>query len=151
MRQGIAEGMEAWDRRRPRLPVLAALLLVSTALGACGSACSRVSTLVDIQVLTTHPEEYGGTRVCTEGILVSGPEANALGSSSYEEHGAIRLTGPVVWVEKAEIRRRSDCFTTQTPPHPSYEFCRVQVCGRFDYGEKYGHAGCCDYQLGAWP
>lgn len=102
---------------------------------------------VALKALTASPDDYAGMWVCTEGVHVSGFEVSALGSSTYEEDGAIQLTDPVIWLEQADIWSRGDCPTTETPPHPWYEVCRVEVYGRFDYGEKYGRANCCDYQL----
>jgi hypothetical protein len=122
-------------------------MLFCATLNGCGLERRCTPTLVAIEALTTRPEEFAGKRVCTEGVLVSGFEASSLGPSTHVVDGPMRLTGPAIWVEQAEIMLRSDCFATETPPYPSYEFCRVRLCGRFDYGEKYGHGGCCDYQL----
>jgi hypothetical protein len=142
------------SRGGPRLPGLVCLLvsavLVLAGLGACGPAGGQRPAFVAFRVLTASPDGYAGAWVCTEGMHVSGFEVSALGSSTYEEAGAIRLTEPVIWLEQADIRSRRDCFTAETPPHPSYEFCRVEVCGQFDYGRTYGHADCCGYQLSAW-
>ena len=103
------------------------------------------SMKVDIDNLLSSPERYHGRETCTEGIYVSGFEASALGASTYQVGGAVYLTQPAIWIERADIRSRSNCFETQTTP-PA-KFCHAIVCGLFEYGGDYGHGGAYEYQL----
>ncbi|NIN65650.1 MAG: hypothetical protein GTO63_13335 [Anaerolineae bacterium] len=108
------------------------------------SGCIQ-SMKVDIDDLLSNPERYQGRRICTEGIYVSGFEASALGASTYQVGGAVYLTAPAMWIERPDIRSRSDCFETQTTP-PA-EFCHATVCGLFECGGEYGHLGAYECQL----
>ena len=72
------------------------------------------SMKVDISDLLSNPERYQGREICTEGIYVSGFEASAVGASTYQVGGAVYLTEPAIWIERADIRSSSDCFETQT-------------------------------------
>lgn len=108
------------------------------------SGCLQ-STRADISDLLSNPERYQGREICTEGVYLSGFEASALGASTYQVSGAVYLTEPVIWIERADIRSKGDCFETQTTP-PS-EFCTVTVCGLFECGGEYGHLGAYECQL----
>lgn len=120
--------------------------LVILAMAGCSPGEDSASgRFVDFGVLVSKPQHHHGRSVCTTGVYVSGWETSALGASTHEADGAIYLTEPVIWIEGAEIRSRSDWFITQTTP-PA-EFCKVKVCGLFEYGGDYGHAAAYDYQL----
>jgi hypothetical protein len=68
-----------------------------------------------------------------------------LAASTYEKDGAVYLAEPVAWLEGADVRSRSDCFTPDTAPQAT--FCRVAVCGRFEAAGGYGHLGAYDFQI----
>lgn len=119
-------------------------ILVALLLALLINGCMQ-SMKVNIDDLLSNPERYHGRQICTEGIYVSGFEVSAVGASPYQVGGAVYLTEPAIWIERADIRSRSDCFETQTTP-PA-EFCNAIVCGLFEYGGSYGHVGAYEYQL----
>ena len=100
---------------------------------------------VDIDDLQSDPRSYQNKEVCTEGIYASGFEVNALAASTYREGDAVYLTQPAIWIEGAQIRSTTDCFMSGTTP--PIEFCKVIVCGFFEFGGRYGHLGGYEYQL----
>jgi hypothetical protein len=100
---------------------------------------------VDIDDLLSSPQSYQGEEICTEAVYASGFEINALGASTYQRGDAVYLTEPVIWLERAEIRSSTDCFSSATTP--PVEFCKARVCGFFEYGGNYGHVGAYEYQL----
>jgi len=122
----------------------ALLIVIGLLLTLLINGCAR-SMEVDIDDLLSSPQSYQGEEICTEGVYASGLEINALGASTYQRGDAVYLTEPVIWLERAEIRSSTDCFSsTTTPP---VEFCKVTVCGLFEFGANYGHVGAYDYQL----
>jgi hypothetical protein len=108
------------------------------------SGCVR-SMEVDIDDLLSNPRSHQGREICTEGVYAAGFEINALAASTLEDGDAVYLTEPAIWLEGAEIRARNDCFTSGTTP--PVEFCKVTVCGSFEYGGNYGHVGAYEYEL----
>lgn len=95
--------------------------------------------------LISNSQKYNGKRVCTEGVHVSAFESDAIGESTYQEGEAMYLTEPTIWNEGANIKSKQDCFETDTIP--SAEFCKVRICGIFEYGGAYGHVGGYQYQI----
>jgi hypothetical protein len=121
------------------------LIVMGLLLTPLINGCVR-SIKVGIDDLTSDPRSYQKKEVCTEGIYASGFEVNALAASTYREGDAVYLTEPAIWIEGAQIRSRSDCFESATTP--PIEFCKVTVCGFFEFGGQYGHLGGYEYQLG---
>ncbi len=101
--------------------------------------------MVQFESLVATPQHYNGQLICTRGVALSGFEASGLAAATYEDEGAVQLTEPIIWLERADVRSQTDCFTTSTVP--VYEFCRATVCGRFEYGSRYGHLGGYEFQL----
>lgn len=120
------------------------LVAVGLILTLLISGCVR-SMESDIDDLLSSPQSYQGEEICTEGVYASGFEINALGASTYQRGDAVYLTEPAIWLERAEIRASNDCFSSATTP--PVEFCKVTVCGFFEYGGNYGHVGSYEYQL----
>ena len=117
------------------------LLMILLSLAGCQSAPDVV---VDIpfETLVTDSASYTGKQICTEGIYLSGFEISALGESTYERDGFPYLTEPVMWIERADVKTQAECASFQ-----GYQFCPVQVCGRFKFGGSYGHLGGYKYQI----
>jgi hypothetical protein len=101
--------------------------------------------LVQFESLIAAPQKYNGVFICTRGVAVSGFEASGVAAAAHEDEGALQLAEPVIWLESADIRSQTGCFTTSTVP--AYEFCHATVCGRFEYGGRYGHLDAYDFQL----
>jgi hypothetical protein len=113
-------------------------------------SCRATDKLTEPAVVRFHslvdtPQNYNGQLVCTHGVSVSSFEASGLASATREDAGGLHLTEPVIWLEGARLLSQTGCFTTSTVP--AYEFCEVTVCGRFEYGGRYGHLGAYAYQL----
>lgn len=122
------------------------VLVLGTLLLACARGdVSSTRTTVCFGDLIANPQRYAGLTVCTEGIQVEGFEASGLAAAMVDKDGYPQLSGPVIWVEGADVRWRADCTRTET--NPPFEFCRVLVCGVFETSGGYGHGGGYAYQL----
>jgi hypothetical protein len=110
-------------------------------LAACRSRDGTSLTIPFIELLS-NPIKYSGSNICTEGIYLSGFEVSALGADTYTLNGNIYLTEPAIWVEGVEVVNLNECKVYQ-----GYSFCSVKICGRFEYGNQYGHMGGYEYQI----
>jgi hypothetical protein len=122
------------------LLVLGGLLLACDLEEATGSPAP-----VPFDALANDPHRYEGRYVCTQGTRVDGFEVSGLGAGMVEQDGRTHLTEPVIWLEHADVQSREDCIQTATLP--SFEFCQVVVCGVFESGGGFGHAGAYQHQL----
>ncbi|MBX7234580.1 MAG: hypothetical protein K1X65_09370 [Caldilineales bacterium] len=94
--------------------------------------------------LMTAPATYAGQDICTNGVYLSSFEVEALGQDTVERDGALYLTEPAIWLERAQIEAEPNCTEVGTPPA---KFCPARVCGRFDYGGQYGHLNGWSYRI----
>lgn len=117
------------------------LLMILLFLAGCQSAPDAVLD-IPFDTLVADPGKYDGEFFCTEGIYLSGFEISALGAATYERDGFLYLTEPVIWIERADVKTQAECTSFQ-----GYQFCPVQVCGRFKFGGSYGHLGGYKYQI----
>ena len=122
-----------------------ALLLALLVNGCVPTEEGNNIDFVEFSELTSHPAEYDGRNICTEGVYAHAFECNALAESTYRKGAAVYLTQPAIWIQGATIVSSTDCFTTDT--FPPAEFCKVRICGLFEYGDAYGHAGGYEYQI----
>jgi hypothetical protein len=120
-----------------------ATLAVMLVIAGCGSGTRAKH--VSFADLVANPDGYRGREICTEGVYASGFEVSALGASTYQENASVYLTAPAIWIEGANIVSRQDCFSAGA--NPPVEFCRVTVCGVFEAGAGYGHAGAYEFQI----
>lgn len=134
--------------------VISFLILLVILLGACVATPTPAPATptpapppaadVSFSDLMTAPTTYAGKEICTNGIYLSSFEVEALGQDTVERDGALYLTEPSIWLERAKIEAEPNCTEVGTPPA---KFCQARVCGRFDYGGQYGHLGGWLYQL----
>ena len=110
-------------------------------------ACSSGSTEsgVDFSSLASDPSDCDGKVIKTTGWHVDAFETSALGEAAGQRGGATYLTEPSIWINRAAVRAEAECFIAETIPHA--RFCRMEVEGRFEYGETYGHLGAYKYQI----
>lgn len=97
---------------------------------------------ITFKELVTNPGKYTGNFLCTEGVYLNGFEIAALGAAVVERDGFHYLSDPVIWIEGLEPTLRNECLSSL-----GYQFCPALVCGRFEYGESYGHLGGYKYQI----
>jgi hypothetical protein len=103
---------------------------------------------VPVAELVANPSRYHGQEVCTVGMCVQGFEVSALGVDTQEKDGLTYLTGPLVWIEGAEITSRGPCFSQGDNLYAQHtEFCQVTICGRFEHCHKCGQLDGYAFQL----
>lgn len=106
------------------------------------SGCTKV---IVFNELINNPEKYKNKNICTNGVYAVGFEVDNLAESIYQKDDTIYLTKPTIWIERANIKSKSECIKNNF----NTEFCKVNICGVFEYGGKYGHLGGFQYQIKA--
>ncbi|MBU1976203.1 MAG: hypothetical protein KKG59_07410 [Nanoarchaeota archaeon] len=94
--------------------------------------------------LVSNPDDYNLKKICVKGIYLSGFESSTLGESTYERDGYLYLQEPTIWIGSRDLVTEK---CTEPEVRNSYSFCQADVCGVFEYGERYGHLGGYAYQI----
>lgn len=126
-------------------------LLALLVLAACVAPSPTVSSAVGTPTATrfdelvTDADRYVGQRICTEGLVVEGFEANALGADIRQQGQAVYLTEPTIWIADAEKEIIGECSGVDASG--GFHFCPARVCGLFEAEGGYGHLGQYAYQI----
>ncbi|MEE8167932.1 MAG: hypothetical protein V3T58_03555 [Candidatus Hydrothermarchaeales archaeon] len=134
--------------------LLGVLLIVALLIAGCVSGDQKHITFSE---LVSQSRRYSGKEICTEGYylkegyyLNNAFEVSALGES-YESagYGFVKHKEPLIWIRIEEPLAEDfwNQLKNYTEASGSYFFDEISVCGKFEYGEGYGHLGGYEYQI----
>jgi hypothetical protein len=131
---------------------LLTLLILSSLITPLAGCASGQPVKVAFSDLISNPERYDGKEIIIEGYWFDGFEivvlAERLEPSSFAE-GNLQPGGVKIWIKgglSEEVSSQLYLQPNNSTGYPAH-YGKVELTGKLEYGEQYGHMNAYQYQM----